>query len=64
MFSYLISRGKIEIYNLFGEKVFEENISASITKAINLKNISVGIYLVKVFDGDRSYCKKLIIERN
>lgn len=63
-FSNFITKGVIEIYNLFGEKVFEENINASITKEINLKNISAGIYFVKVFDGDKSYCKKLIIDRN
>ncbi len=31
---------------------------------INLKNINSGVYFVKVFDGERSYCKKLIVEQD
>lgn len=63
-FSNFINKGVIEIYNLFGENVFKENINSSMTKEINLKNISAGIYFAKVYDGNNVYCKKLIVERN
>jgi hypothetical protein len=39
-------------------------IYASIKKEINLRNISQGVYFIKVFDGEKSYCKKLIINQN
>ena len=29
---------------------------------IKVKNISQGIYFVRVIDGEKSYCKKLIVE--
>lgn len=57
-------KGNVEILNILGEKVFTENILNEPKKQINLKNISSGIYFVKVFDGEKYYCKKIIIEQN
>ena len=57
-----INQGIVEIYNVMGEKVFEETIHNSAKKEIVLENIYEGIYVVKVFDGKISYCKKLIVE--
>jgi len=60
----IIRGGNIQLFNLLGEKVFEEKIYLSTNEEINLKNISQGIYFVKVFDGEKYYCKKIIIEQN
>lgn len=62
--SFQIPIQNIDVYNLFGEKVYSETTSQTSIKKINLKNNSSGIYFVKVFDGEKSYCKKLIIERD
>jgi len=51
----------IEVFNSLGEIVYSETISQTSIRKINLKDISGGIYFVKVFDGDKSYCKKLIV---
>ena len=56
------SKWNIVILNLLGDKIFEENIFNESKKEINLKNISDGIYFVKVFDGEKQFTKKLIIE--
>jgi hypothetical protein len=61
-FDKLISRGRLEIVNLFGEIILEENIINEFKKDIALNNLSKGIYFVKVFDGDNSFCKKIIIQ--
>ncbi len=61
-FSDIINEGEIAIYNLLGEKIFSEQVNNEMKKEIHLKSISDGIYFVKVFDGEKSYCKKLIIE--
>ena len=37
----------IEIYNVFGEKVYSETISGT-QKEINIKTLAAGIYFVKV----------------
>ncbi len=58
----IIAKVNIEIINIIGENVLNENILNESKKEINLKNISAGIYFVKVFDGEKSYCKKLIVE--
>ncbi len=58
----MLEGGKVEIKNLFGENVFIENILNESRKEINLKNIAQGIYFVKVFDREKYYCKKLIVE--
>jgi len=61
-FSDILRNGIIELYNVLGEKFYFEKINHESEKKISLKNISQGIYFVKVFDGERSYCKKLIVE--
>jgi hypothetical protein len=59
-----INHGIVELYNVMGEKVFGETIFNLSKKEISLKNISEGIYFVKVFDGEKSYCKKLIVKND
>ncbi len=64
LFDNRILNGKVEILNILGAKVFAENIFNESKKEITLKNISSGIYFVKVFDEEKYYCKKIIIERD
>ncbi|MFI5219276.1 MAG: T9SS type A sorting domain-containing protein [Bacteroidia bacterium] len=61
-FEGTITKGNIAIINILGESIFTGNISNESKREINLKNISSGIYFIKVFDGEKSYCKKLIVE--
>jgi len=61
-FEGMIVKGKVEILNILGEQVFTENIFNESKKEINLKNITSGIYFVKVFNRGKSSCKKLIVE--
>ncbi len=63
-FDITIINGNVEILNILGENIFSVNIVNESKKEINLKNISDGIYFVKVFDGEKSYCKKLIVEHD
>src|SRR5688572_12114147 len=55
-------KGKIEILSILTEIVFTDNISHESTKEIRFDNISSGVYFVKVFDEEKSYWKKIIIE--
>ena len=57
-----IKKGSVEIYNIFGEKVYADKIYSSSQKQINLKNISSGIYFVSVMDNGTGYCRKLIVK--
>src|SRR6185436_3078769 len=61
-FPNIINKGSLEIYNVLGKKVFESTIFNVSQKEIHLKNIEAGIYFVKVKDGEKEYCKKLVIE--
>jgi type IX secretion system substrate protein len=64
-FESTIMGGKIEIINTLGIPInigIAENISNESKKEINLKNVSEGIYIVKVFDGKKNFCKKFIVE--
>ncbi|MEO5572271.1 MAG: T9SS type A sorting domain-containing protein [Bacteroidia bacterium] len=54
--------GQIKILNILGETVFENTITHQSEITIVVKNIPHGIYIVKVFDGEKTYCKKLIVE--
>jgi len=60
----VINKGEVEIFNVYGAKVFSENISHTSNAKIHLKNIPKGIYFVRVFDGEKYYCKKIIIEQD
>lgn len=64
LFEEIIMNGKIEILSILGENLLTENIFNESKKEINLKNISRAIYSVKVFDGEKYYCKKIIIEQD
>jgi|GEM_PF-3516271 len=55
--------GKVEIFNLLGESVFEELLFNESEKAISL-DLEPGIYFVKVLDGEKRYCSKLVVERD
>jgi len=66
-----INNGYVEIINTLGECVFRENIFNESKREINLKpacapgrDISGGIYFVKVFDGEKDCNKKIIIEHD
>lgn len=66
-----IKKGVVQVLNVTGTTIFEEEIFNSSAIEIHLKashrtggNISSGIYFVKVFDGEKQYIRKLIIENN
>ncbi|HKR04408.1 MAG TPA: T9SS type A sorting domain-containing protein [Bacteroidia bacterium] len=61
-FPNTINKGSIEIYNVMGKKIFAENIADVSQKEIHLKNTAAGIYFVKVSDGKKEYCEKLVVE--
>ena len=63
-FPDITNNGSIEIYSALGERIFSESVSLTSKKEINLNNISSGIYFVKVYDGEKYYCKKIIVEQN
>lgn len=52
----------IEIYNVMGEKIYTEKINGENKKEIYVKNISVGIYFVKVREGEKEFVEKLVIQ--
>jgi hypothetical protein len=63
-FSEIINKGAIEIYSVLGKRFFSSTIFNESKKEIQLKNISSGIYFLKIFDGEKSYCRKIVVERN
>lgn len=52
---------KIEVYNLLGNLIFEENITGK-TMALDISGLPAGVYLVKVSGAKISGTKKLIRE--
>tara|TARA_R110002124_G_scaffold71661_1_gene191852 strand:+ start:7870 stop:9951 length:2082 start_codon:yes stop_codon:yes gene_type:complete len=51
----------ITIYNVLGKRVFQQKFSSA-TKQLNVSNISSGIYIMKVIEGDKVATKKLVIK--
>ena len=55
------AKGELEIYNLFGEKVYTaSNIQPPMQ--IDLSTLSKGIYFVKVNSGEKIYSKKIFVQ--
>ncbi len=50
----------VEIYNLFGDKVFETTNSEN--NFIAISDLKKGIYLIKVYQNENTVTKKLVIE--
>jgi len=55
----IVSSFEIRIYSPQGEEVYSETLSG--TSRINLRNLPVGIYMVKINTGDFNYYDKLVI---
>ncbi|HQK40610.1 MAG TPA: T9SS type A sorting domain-containing protein, partial [Flavobacterium alvei] len=55
---------KVLVHDLLGRKVFENKYknNSSFNEDIQLKNVTSGIYLLTVVDGDRKEERKIIIE--
>lgn len=49
---------KIELFDIQGEKV----LSSIATQKLNVENLKSGMYLLKIFNNDKSATKRLIIK--
>ncbi len=58
-FNNLNENNSIEIYSIYGDKVFETTSSES--KSISVSNLKKGIYLIKVIQNEETITKKLVI---
>ncbi len=59
----IIQNGIVELFNVFGKKIYEEKINFSSKKEINLKNISSGIYFIKISYSEKVMIRKIVVER-
>ena len=49
---------KVEIFNVLGKKVLETTITS---KELNVSNLSAGVYIIKIKEGEATATRKLII---
>ncbi len=61
-FNNTIEKGFVKILNILGETILTEDINHESSKEIKLNNISRGIYFVNVFDGERNFSKRIVIQ--
>jgi hypothetical protein len=61
-FQGLVKKGFVELYTLSGKRIFSEPASFASEKKMNIKNLSPGIYIVKLFDGEKYFSQKISIE--
>jgi len=53
----------IEIYNLIGEKIYNQsNLKQQTSNEIDLSKSQKGIYFVKIYDGIKMYSQKIIVQ--
>lgn len=49
---------KVEIFNVLGKKVLETIITS---KEVNVSNLTAGVYIIKIKEGEATATRKLII---
>lgn len=55
---------RLEVYNVVGEKMFAVvDFKQQNSNEIDLSNFQNGIYFVKIFEGEKMYMKKIILQR-
>jgi len=57
----MMGNAQIEIYNVFGAKVYR-SVLKNKQEMINTKQFSAGIYFVKVFDEEKMFTRKIVVE--
>jgi hypothetical protein len=57
----VVPKGSLEIFNSFGERIFNRKVLDESKINIMLSNASAGVYLVKLSDGENTYNQKIII---
>jgi len=63
-FGERIAKGKMEIFNLQGAKVYSENFSNAREIKSDLSRLHPGMYFAKIFDGKNYHCRKIMIEHD
>ena len=59
---YQFNEGRIEVYNLLGQKIISENIDNFVRFKTKVNNSAFQIYVVKVIIDEQTYIKRLFIE--
>lgn len=49
----------IEIYDVLGKKILQASVSA---KELNISNLTPGVYIIKIKEGDATATRKLIVK--
>lgn len=62
IFEKTMREGNIQVVNMLGETIFTENVCNASQKEITLTNVTPGVYFMKVFDGEKQFIKKMIID--
>lgn len=63
-FSRNEKEGKVTVSNVLGEIIYEVSILKETKIELNLNNFSAGIYFIQIFDGEKNYCRKIIVEQD
>jgi hypothetical protein len=52
---------EVAIFDVLGKKVMEADVNAN-TKEVNISNLSPGVYIIKIKEGDATATRKLIVK--
>lgn len=56
------SSAVVNVYNITGENVYQENISSLSNNEINISNLNKGVYFVKLSNANNTITKKVVIK--
>lgn len=62
-FELKMTKCKLEIYNVLGDKIYSEsNYDKQTSNEIDISYAPKGIYFLKIFDGEKFYSEKIVIK--
>jgi hypothetical protein len=61
-FPAFVNYGSVEIYTSSGKRIFNEPTYQESKKEINLNNIPQGIYMVRLYDGEKYVSQKIVMQ--
>jgi hypothetical protein len=61
-FPRIVTKGLVEIYTVSGKRILSEPVSFISEKEMNIKNLKNGIYIIRLFDGEKYFSQKISVE--
>lgn len=61
VFPNAVANGRLEVYSLLGQRIYSVDLTGESAKEIHLHGVAAGEYWLRMWDGERNFGQKLIV---